>query len=921
MASVVCWVLLLTASLATNAQNVNVTSGEPLNSTGNILNLGGGLPWNNTVTGSAGGYSGGWTPAYNPSTGNIIFGYTPQTVSQTVAISHALANAGSGVQLEGYNYSWGINNELSNGGGNRGTITGNVSLKGTNGQTLESFNYNYNGIDTGAGNFQQYNGTQLFNNKYDVSEAGSVTVSFTGKDQNYWAGYYGPRVHVNSFSLLYGVNPCAANPAYSTTCPGFSSLLTSANLVSNPNAVATPGNPVDNSFAISTALSNSGSGLSLYGINYGYTYNLPTTATTGYVTVGIGNNITAGVGGFTRQLNGPTQGAQTASYQLLTPSAINTNTMGTFNFLAGVDGAGASIYNMTASLIVMPDACTLNPLSSTSCTGYAKAYAAQQAQLQQQQQAAAQAAALAAVSAAVTAQTSTVLAAATQPPPAADQPPVAQVAPQAANNSPQQGGNPTQQAAGPTPDPNSQQQPQQQQQAVAQNGAPPPAAPVTSAAPSATNPQPKPGDVQVAGSTKPPGPSESKSSGPSALAMSVVSKEQAKVAATTAAVVAQANDAAASATSQALTTALTVAGSAQATSISASMATATTTSSSSKTTTTSQSTTSVVTLQGNAQTSVVSVNNQRSMENSVATTTATNNTQTASSLPPVRNTTSTSAQTTMTFAQQNESQNLPTPNKQQEVLQVNMQQMQVSSLPPVAPKQQEFVQVNTQQLQTTSLPPVAPKQQDFTPVVVQQTMVATTVEPPKQVQTTFEQTQVAMVNTVQQQSYQPIQNEVVISQYVPPPQPVNTQSSSFVDYSITVQTNLDSLKKTNIVALTEVEVPKVETMKVGTRSVLSDYMNAQAFMALQGAEQTQDGMIKRNVQPNEVANGVDIASIAIQPKGYDAYTKVTLVDAKFYESKEVYKNQEVVDNRRALRGLGSDAKWQRMVDEQYKLGE
>ena len=234
MASVVCWVLLLTASLATNAQNVNVTSGEPLNSTGNILNLGGGLPWNNTVTGSAGGYSGGWTPAYNPSTGNIIFGYTPQTVSQTVAISHALANAGSGVQLEGYNYSWGINNELSNGGGNRGTITGNVSLKGTNGQTLESFNYNYNGIDTGAGNFQQYNGTQLFNNKYDVSEAGSVTVSFTGKDQNYWAGYYGPRVHVNSFSLLYGVNPCAANPAYSTTCPGFSSLLTSANLVSNP---------------------------------------------------------------------------------------------------------------------------------------------------------------------------------------------------------------------------------------------------------------------------------------------------------------------------------------------------------------------------------------------------------------------------------------------------------------------------------------------------------------------------------------------------------------------------------------------------------------------------------------------------------------------------------------------------------------
>ena len=47
-----------------------------------------------------------------------------------VAINTALANAGTGIQLSGYKYSWQINNDLNNGGGNRGTLTGNVSLIG-----------------------------------------------------------------------------------------------------------------------------------------------------------------------------------------------------------------------------------------------------------------------------------------------------------------------------------------------------------------------------------------------------------------------------------------------------------------------------------------------------------------------------------------------------------------------------------------------------------------------------------------------------------------------------------------------------------------------------------------------------------------------------------------------------------------------
>lgn len=115
----------------------------------------------------------------------------------------------------------------------------------------------------------------------------------------------------------------------------------------------------------------------------------------------------------------------------------------------------------------------------------------------------------------------------------------------------------------------------------------------------------------------------------------------------------------------------------------------------------------------------------------------------------------------------------------------------------------------------------------------------------------------------------------------------------------------------------EAEVVQLEGIKFGSRSVLGDYINDRSLLALQGAEQTQDGNIKRNVQPNEVANGVDISSIATQPPGFAAYS-LALVDVSFYALKEIYKNQNNVDNVRALRQLGSDRLHQEMVNQQYK---
>jgi len=209
--------------LLSKAQSTDPVTGLTLNSTGNVLNLGGGLPWDGTVTGAAGGFSGGNTPAYNPSTGNIIFGYNLATASQSIAINTALANAGTGIQISGYKYSWQIHNDMYNFGSNRGTLYGNVSLTGPTGLLLESYNYDYN---MNLPSFTTFSGTQFFNNRYDPSATGNLTVSFTGKDQNWWAGYYGPRVHVDNVSLLYTakpvvVDPCSIDPLSSPICPGY----------------------------------------------------------------------------------------------------------------------------------------------------------------------------------------------------------------------------------------------------------------------------------------------------------------------------------------------------------------------------------------------------------------------------------------------------------------------------------------------------------------------------------------------------------------------------------------------------------------------------------------------------------------------------------------------------------------------------
>ena len=101
---------------------------------------------------------------------------------------------------------------------------------------------------------------------------------------------------------------------------------------------------------------------------------------------------------------------------------------------------------------------------------------------------------------------------------------------------------------------------------------------------------------------------------------------------------------------------------------------------------------------------------------------------------------------------------------------------------------------------------------------------------------------------------------------------------------------------------------------------LSEMMMQQRFELMQENIQQQTSTVNRTVQPNELAMGVDLASMTLQPKGFEAYSFV-LRDAAFYEPKEVYRGQTVVDNVRVLRQMSSDRLHKQMVDSQYKLGE
>lgn len=382
--------IILLGVSSVHAQTVTATT-APVQTTPNLITSGTTHTWTGVTTGSlpANYMPGGPTPIYDPSTNIISFSYNANaTVAQTRAINQALANAGSGIQVQGYSYSWDIRNMN---GDNRqpgtDTLTANVKTYAADNTTVrrsDSWTYNT------KFEWTTFSGDVNYVNPGPVSDFGNIKLSFTGGDNGYWGGYFGPQVRNASLKINYTVDPCATNPAYSPTCANYNTVQYSNNLVPNPTGYAVGNISIDQSYAINQALGQAGAGATIHGFQWGYTANAngpycawdmgifgcwdnrnPAVTTNVNITDNAGSSLYSISRTYSNSYNN-------TSYQYLFPTSRAIATLGNFNFTATTNDPQAYVGSMWSKAVYTPDPCSVDPLSSTTCAGYAQAYFNQQ---------------------------------------------------------------------------------------------------------------------------------------------------------------------------------------------------------------------------------------------------------------------------------------------------------------------------------------------------------------------------------------------------------------------------------------------------------------------------------------------------------------------------------------------------------------
>jgi len=138
-----------------------------------------------------------------------------------------------------------------------------------------------------------------------------------------------------------------------------------------------------------------------------------------------------------------------------------------------------------------------------------------------------------------------------------------------------------------------------------------------------------------------------------------------------------------------------------------------------------------------------------------------------------------------------------------------------------------------------------------------------------------------------------------------------------VDYSLLPTTIPTTTFTMNRVESRTVEVEVQQTNVMGLNNPVNNILQQRLNVENTNMDQ-QTETVRSNVQPNELAGGVDISSIAVTPAGFNTYLNLALKDGQLYKPDVIYKNQVTIDNVRALRQLSSDRLHQQMVDQQYR---
>lgn len=371
-------------SNAQSAGTIDLSTGLVIQETGNLVlpnswtgqgtttNYGGANPRN-----TLGCCAGGPDALVDPTgSGYIWFAYGWDTVSQTIPFSNNLS--GSGLRVSGINYGFQYYNQDFN----RGSLSSTLNVTSNSGSVIGTVTTTLPQTTQGWTNFS---GTYSLNSAL-LSTLGSATLSFTGKDDRFWAGYYGPTVRDSYVRFAYTVDPCATNPAYSSSCAGFNSVVTSLNMVPYPETAVSWGGSINNSYAIQVALSEGGSGLKVHGFDWGYRLHSrepycafwvifcfdnrdPLVRTNVAITSSTGSSLYS----ITRDYNDINE-SQNFNYSYRFPTSQNLGSLGNFNFTAQT-WDDASISNMYSRILYTPDLCMIDPLSSPLCPTYFQALA------------------------------------------------------------------------------------------------------------------------------------------------------------------------------------------------------------------------------------------------------------------------------------------------------------------------------------------------------------------------------------------------------------------------------------------------------------------------------------------------------------------------------------------------------------------
>jgi len=765
---------LCLALLSLSSSNAQV---DP--TTGNLINTGTGATdttstWNNGVYVNQlcfqAGQPGNCGPRPSIRDGsNINFSYGQTDLNQVVNINRALAAGGSGVQLSGFNFGFMAKNGNGWDDARQDYLSAYVKFYDAAGGLAA--NYDYTNHTNQKYNWTQFNFSETFANPQAATNYSNARVGFIGRDNNFWAGNYGPEINNVSFSLKYRVDPCSTNPAYSPNCSGFSSVVTSGNLI-NPNLISN-GDLVYNSFAINTALKSSGSGVEVYGFNYGYNYSLGNATSTGecvsWAQAGVcgayaSTNPTASMKAtltnssnnviYTATQNRSTPNtAENVSYHFLLPSTTNSLSLGNFTLGASTSG-NAAIQNMYVNALYKPDPCVSNPLYSPNCPGYGAAYAANMSKTSSVTVPGATA-----TSASVVRQEAT-----TTSTPVVD------------------AGGVQLSTTGSISAPDNIPQALKDIQAVAQQS--------QASAPQASNtPQPQ----------------SNKSAPNMSLIMSLIGQIQAADKATQAAAVQNAQQVVATSTAQA---------------------------------------------QEQAMATVDALNTMSANSSQAAQDRAIQSSQASISMPQQ------STAITSVVSMQG-----PTVTSLQSLMAMSAQS--VSSVASTTPVEQIYqLVVNTPSVFSMAAAYSASKSQA----------------------STYNEQQLSSLLSIQQ----PVAETA-------PVQMTRIETRS-LDAEVPVMLVASAMPRSSSVT----EITETRT-------------NIETAQTEQSTE-----TVKKNVQPNELAGGVDIASIATQPKGFDVYATTIMKDGAFYAPKDIYGNQKTIDNARALRQLSSDRLHQDMIDLQYR---